>query len=47
MAKPACCSPRVISSRSEAGTGEQAKAHNKAATGTHIPATFMRVTIRL
>ncbi len=26
---------------------EQAKAHNKAATGTHIPATFMRVTVKL
>lgn len=26
---------------------EQAQAHNKAATGTHIPATFMRVTVQL
>ena len=25
----------------------EAKAHNKAATGTHIPATFMRVTVQL
>ncbi|SDS59517.1 hypothetical protein SAMN05444173_3363 [Opitutus sp. GAS368] len=58
MTKPACCSPRVISSRSQAGRDgtalelqrllvEQAEAHNKAAPGTHIPATFMRVTVRL